>query len=154
MVFLIVFQIPMTIRFQALQSFFITHPTIPSTVRSFQPHPLLISLWWVTIQAISHLHRLMYLHGIIYAGAQKDLGPSGVTAVILSPWVVESQYVNTLRPGGLPSMLNYNLMVEKTSMFNTPNTFGIFTGSNASMVGGTRWSLLVTWAKPSESMIS
>lgn len=66
-------------------------------------------------------------HGIIYAGAQKNLGPSGVTAVILSPWAVErSQYVNTLRPGGLPSMLNYNLMVEKNSMFNTPNTFGIF----------------------------
>ena len=66
-------------------------------------------------------------HGVIYAGAQKNLGPSGVTAVILSPWAVErSQQVNTLRPGGLPSMLNYKLMVEKNSMFNTPNTFGIF----------------------------
>ena len=66
-------------------------------------------------------------HGVIYAGAQKNLGPSGVTAVILSPWAVErSHHVNTLRSGGLPSMLNYKLMVEKNSMFNTPNTFGIF----------------------------
>ena len=66
-------------------------------------------------------------HGVIYAGAQKNLGPSGVTAVILSPWAVErSAHVNTVRPGGLPSMLNYKLMVEKNSMFNTPNTFGIF----------------------------
>ncbi len=66
-------------------------------------------------------------HGVIYAGAQKNLGPSGVTAVILSPWAVErSKQVDTLRSGGLPSMLNYALMVEKNSMFNTPNTFGIF----------------------------
>lgn len=66
-------------------------------------------------------------HCLLYAGAQKNLGPSGVTAVILSPWAVErSRKVNTLRAGGLPSMLNYALMVEKNSMFNTPNTFGIF----------------------------
>ena len=53
-------------------------------------------------------------HGVIYAGAQKNLGPSGVTAVILSPWAVErSAHVNTVRSGGLPSMLNYHLMVEK-----------------------------------------
>ena len=66
-------------------------------------------------------------HGVIYAGAQKNLGPSGVTAVILSPWAVErSRIVDQQRDGGLPSMLNYGLMVDKQSMFNTPNTFGIF----------------------------
>ena len=64
---------------------------------------------------------------VIYAGAQKNLGPSGVTAVILSPWAVErSREVHKIRKGGLPSMLNYGLMVDKGSMFNTPNTFGIF----------------------------
>ena len=64
---------------------------------------------------------------IIYAGAQKNLGPSGVTAVILSDWAVEqSKKSNNERSGGLPSMLNYALMVEKDSMFNTPNTFGIY----------------------------
>jgi phosphoserine aminotransferase len=66
-------------------------------------------------------------HAVLYAGAQKNLGPSGVTAVILSPWAVErSRTVDGLRPGGLPSMLSYGLMVDKGSMFNTPNTFGIF----------------------------
>lgn len=64
---------------------------------------------------------------IIYAGAQKNLGPSGVTAIILSPWAVEQSKKNdALRDGGIPSMLNYALMVHKNSMFNTPNTFGIF----------------------------
>lgn len=66
-------------------------------------------------------------HAMIFAGAQKNLGPSGVTAVILSPWAVErSRTVGQARAGGLPSMLDYGLMVDKGSMFNTPNTFGIF----------------------------
>ena len=66
-------------------------------------------------------------HAVIYAGAQKNLGPSGVTAVILSPWAVEqSRNAGQSRPGGLPSMLDYGLMVDKKSLFNTPNTFGIY----------------------------
>lgn len=66
-------------------------------------------------------------HAVVYAGAQKNLGPSGVTAVILSPWAVDrARTFGAARPGGLPSMLNYGLMVDKGSMFNTPNTFGIF----------------------------
>ena len=66
-------------------------------------------------------------HDVIYAGAQKNLGPSGVTAVLLSPWAVErSRTMAQSRPGGLPSMLNYGLMVDKKSLFNTPNTFGIY----------------------------
>ena len=66
-------------------------------------------------------------HALLYAGAQKNLGPSGVTAVILSPWALErSKLVYSLRTGGLPSMLNYALMADNNSMYNTPNTFGIF----------------------------
>ena len=66
-------------------------------------------------------------HAVIYAGAQKNLGPSGVCAVILSPWAIEqSQRSGALRTGGIPSMLSYDLMVKKGSMFNTPNTFGIY----------------------------
>ena len=66
-------------------------------------------------------------HAVIYAGAQKNLGPSGVTVVILSPWAVErSRTVGQSRPGGLPAMLDYGLMVDKDSLYNTPNTFGIF----------------------------
>ena len=59
-------------------------------------------------------------HGLIYAGAQKNLGPSGVTAVILSPWALDKS------PGGLNPMLDYTLQVEKRGLFNTPNTFGIY----------------------------
>jgi len=59
-------------------------------------------------------------HDVIYAGAQKNLGPSGVTLVILSPWAVS-------RVGDdLPTMLDYKTHIAKGSMFNTPNTFGIF----------------------------
>jgi phosphoserine aminotransferase len=66
-------------------------------------------------------------HDLLYAGAQKNLGPSGVTAVILSPWAVaRSREVGSTRAGGLPSMLDYGLMVDKDSLFNTPNTFGIY----------------------------
>ncbi|HCH62214.1 MAG TPA: 3-phosphoserine/phosphohydroxythreonine transaminase, partial [Deltaproteobacteria bacterium] len=50
-------------------------------------------------------------HAVIYAGAQKNLGPSGVTAVILSPWAVErSRASDAARQGGIPSMLSYDLM--------------------------------------------
>ncbi len=66
-------------------------------------------------------------HAVIYAGAQKNLGPSGVTAVILSPWALaRSREVAGLRPGGLPSVLDYGLYADKASMFNTPNTWGIY----------------------------
>ena len=59
-------------------------------------------------------------HEIIYAGAQKNLGPSGVTLVILSPWAMERC------ANDLPTMLDYNVHASKGSLFNTPNTFGIF----------------------------
>jgi len=59
-------------------------------------------------------------HDIVYAGAQKNLGPSGITLVILSPWAI-SRIGNDI-----PTMLDYNVHIEKGSMFNTPNTFGIF----------------------------
>jgi phosphoserine aminotransferase len=59
-------------------------------------------------------------HDVIYAGAQKNLGASGVTLVILSPWAISRG------KEGLPTMLDYNTHVSKGSMFNTPNTSGIY----------------------------
>jgi phosphoserine aminotransferase len=59
-------------------------------------------------------------HDVIYAGAQKNLGASGVTLVILSPWAMSRG------KEGLPTMLDYNTHVSKGSMFNTPNTSGIY----------------------------
>ena len=59
-------------------------------------------------------------HDIIFAGAQKNLGPSGVTLVILSPWAMSRG------KDGLPTMLDYHTHISKGSMFNTPNTSGIY----------------------------
>ena len=59
-------------------------------------------------------------HALIYAGAQKNIGPSGVTLVIirddLMAQVPENQH----------SMLDYRLLAENGSMLNTPNTWGIY----------------------------
>ncbi|MEQ1756860.1 MAG: 3-phosphoserine/phosphohydroxythreonine transaminase [Vicinamibacterales bacterium] len=58
--------------------------------------------------------------GLIYAGAQKNLGPSGVTLVIIrEDLLARSQKT-------LPTMLNYAVHAENGSLYNTPNTFGIY----------------------------
>ena len=58
--------------------------------------------------------------GLIYAGAQKNLGPAGATLVIIRDDLVERS------PAELPSMLKYSTFVEKNSMYNTPPTFSIY----------------------------
>jgi len=59
-------------------------------------------------------------YALIYAGAQKNLGPSGVTLVI----VRDDLLART--PAGLPVMLDYRLLAESHSLHNTPPTFGIY----------------------------
>lgn len=59
-------------------------------------------------------------YGLIYAGAQKNMGPSGVTLVIVRKDLLERT------PEKVPSMLNLKLMAEKDSLYNTPNTWGIY----------------------------
>ncbi len=58
--------------------------------------------------------------GVIYAGAQKNLGPSGVTVVI----VRKDLLGKVDRP--IPTMLDYRTHIDNGSMFNTPPAFGIF----------------------------
>lgn len=62
----------------------------------------------------------MAKHDLIYAGAQKNLGPSGVTLVILSPWALSRV------PAGLPVMLDYSVHAKDGSLHNTPNCVGIY----------------------------
>lgn len=57
---------------------------------------------------------------LIYAGAQKNLGPAGATLVILKKEGMK--YAN--RP--IPSMLNYHQHIDKDSMLNTPPVFAVF----------------------------
>jgi len=60
-------------------------------------------------------------YSLIYAGAQKNLGPAGVTIVI----VKDDFKVKTNRV--IPTMLKYSTHIEEGSMFNTPPCFAIFT---------------------------
>ncbi|HOD31875.1 MAG: Phosphoserine aminotransferase [Acidobacteria bacterium ADurb.Bin340] len=59
--------------------------------------------------------------GLIYAGAQKNLGPSGVTVVIM-----RDDFIEMCQSKDLPSYLRYPLHAEKNSLYNTPPTFGIY----------------------------
>jgi len=58
--------------------------------------------------------------GIIYAGAQKNIGPSGVTVVIIRDDLIGNAPSNT------PVMLDYSIHAKKGSMHNTPPTYGIY----------------------------
>ncbi|GAA0720095.1 3-phosphoserine/phosphohydroxythreonine transaminase [Aquimarina litoralis] len=58
---------------------------------------------------------------LIYAGAQKNMGPAGTTLVVIKEDIlgkVERQ---------IPSMLDYNVHISKGSMFNTPPVFAVYT---------------------------
>jgi len=58
--------------------------------------------------------------GVIYAGAQKNLGPAGVTLVFVREDLL------ALSDDNLPTMLSYKVQAENNSLYNTPNTFGIY----------------------------
>lgn len=58
--------------------------------------------------------------GVIFAGAQKNIGPAGVTVVIIRKDLAERA------DDSLPTMLNYRTHIDKGSMFNTPPTWGIY----------------------------
>ena len=59
-------------------------------------------------------------YALIYAGAQKNMGPSGVTLVILRDDLLQRI------PENLATMLDYRIHVENKSLYNTPNTWGIY----------------------------
>ncbi|MFP4173121.1 MAG: 3-phosphoserine/phosphohydroxythreonine transaminase [Candidatus Hydrogenedentota bacterium] len=59
-------------------------------------------------------------YGLLYAGAQKNIGPAGVTAVIIRDDLLERV------PEGLPSLLDYKNMADSKSLYNTPPMFAIY----------------------------
>jgi phosphoserine aminotransferase len=59
-------------------------------------------------------------YGLIYAGAQKNLGPSGVVLVIIRDDLVDAGSKT------LPTMLQYRTHAAERSLYNTPPTFGIY----------------------------
>ncbi len=60
-------------------------------------------------------------YDLIYGGAQKNLGPAGVTFVI-----IKDEMLERVTRGNIPTMLKYRTHVEKESMFNTPPVLPIF----------------------------
>ena len=58
--------------------------------------------------------------GLIYAGAQKNLGPSGVTLVVIRKDLLERA------PDTLPAIVQYRTQAKNNSLYNTPPTFGIY----------------------------
>ena len=59
--------------------------------------------------------------GMIYAGAQKNLGPSGVTVIVMRDDMIEK-----CKGDKLPTMLRYKTLWDKNSLYNTPPTFPIY----------------------------
>ncbi len=58
--------------------------------------------------------------GLIYAGAQKNMGPAGVTVVIIRKDLLERT------PSHLPTMLQYKVQAKNVSLYNTPPTYSIY----------------------------
>jgi phosphoserine aminotransferase len=69
-------------------------------------------------------------YGLLFAGAQKNAGPAGVTVAIVRGDVLERI------PDGLPSMLDYRTYAEHGSLYNTPPVFAIYV-----LMLVTRWLL-------------
>ncbi|MGC1201074.1 MAG: 3-phosphoserine/phosphohydroxythreonine transaminase, partial [Candidatus Acidiferrales bacterium] len=59
--------------------------------------------------------------GLIFAGAQKNLGPSGVTVVIVRKELAERADKN------LPTLLQYRTHIKEKSLYHTPPTFSVYT---------------------------
>lgn len=59
-------------------------------------------------------------YAMIYAGAQKNMGPAGVCVVIIREDLLERT------PEGMPPMLDYRLQAENNSLYNTPPCFSIY----------------------------
>src|SRR5947208_636555 len=60
-------------------------------------------------------------HALIYAGAQKNMGPAGVTVVIIREDLLERSQKS------MPTMLNYAVHAENGSLYNTPPAFAVYT---------------------------
>ena len=60
-------------------------------------------------------------YALIFAGAQKNIGPAGTTIVIIREDLITNDYLE-----GTPVMLQYKIHASKGSMYNTPPTYGIY----------------------------
>lgn len=73
---------------------------------------------------IPHIER----HAVIYAGAQKNLGPSGVTVVIVRKDILVDT-TEAMKLGGVPAVPiqnEFKILADNASLYNTPPTFAIY----------------------------
>ena len=70
--------------------------------------------------------------GLVYAGAQKNLGPSGLALVVIRKALAERT------PANLPTILKYKTFIEENSLYNTPPCFSIYI-----MMLVSRWMLKI-----------
>ena len=99
---------------------FTTNNTIYGTEWQNEPEAGNVPLVCDASSDILHKKIDVTKYALIYAGAQKNMGPSGVTFVIIKKDLLERS------SDSLPTMLNYKTHVENNSLYNTPNTFGIY----------------------------
>lgn len=60
-------------------------------------------------------------YGMIYAGAQKNIGPAGTVIVIIREDLITTNHLEQT-----PTMMRYNIHADAVSMYNTPPTYGIY----------------------------
>jgi len=66
-------------------------------------------------------------HALIYAGAQKNMGPAGLTVVIIRDDLLQrAASLTGNRKASLPAMMNYAVHAENRSLYNTPPVFAIY----------------------------
>ena len=99
---------------------FTSNNTIYGT--EWQTEPVVGSVPLVCDASSDILHKKIDInkYALVYAGAQKNMGPAGVTLVIIRKDMLERS------SDTLHTMLNYKTHVENGSMYNTPTTFGIY----------------------------
>ncbi|MBU0473078.1 MAG: 3-phosphoserine/phosphohydroxythreonine transaminase [Bacteroidetes bacterium] len=100
------------------------HYTSNNTIfgTQFKSEPIVGNVPLVCDASSDILHKPIDInrYGLIYAGAQKNMGPAGVALVIVKKALLKRS------PETLHTYLNYNVHVENNSMYNTPATYSIY----------------------------
>lgn len=106
---------------RAVYAHFTSNNTIFGT--QFRSEPTPPANAWLACDASSDIFSKpidVSQYGVVYAGAQKNIGPAGVTLVILREDLLEPPVRE------LPTMLRYRTHAEQGSLYNTPPTFAIY----------------------------
>ena len=101
---------------------FISHRTTQFMEHNGAAEPEVGNVPLVCDASSDFLHKKLDMnkYGLIYAGAQKNIGPAGVTVVIIRKDLLERS------SDSLHTYMNYKIHVDNESMYNTPTTFGIY----------------------------